>query len=184
MPLLTRAAEWAAGVGAYRDGAEWAELALPHADESELPDLLALRARLLHGAGEASAPAAYAEAIEVAPAERVPVLRAQQARALPRDGRHRGARDALEGVQAERPADLGELLLLRGMVAWHLGDWDGARRLAAEAEQLAPDPGELADLKGMAAHLDGGWEQHSSASSPRSGTRRTSLAASSTPICV
>ena len=28
VPLLTRAAEWAAGVGAYRDGAEWAELAL------------------------------------------------------------------------------------------------------------------------------------------------------------
>ena len=47
------------------------------------------------------------------------------------------------------------------MVAWHTGDWEGARRLAAEAERLAPNPSELADLKGMLAHLDGGWEQHS-----------------------
>ena len=46
------------------------------------------------------------------------------------------------------------------MVAWHTGDWEGARRLAAEAERLAPDPGELADLKGVIAHVDGGWEQH------------------------
>ena len=47
------------------------------------------------------------------------------------------------------------------MVAWHTGDWEGARRLAAEADRVAADPGELADLKGMLAHLDGGWEQHS-----------------------
>ncbi len=161
VPLLTRAAGWAAGVGAYRDGAEWAELALEHADEHERPALLALRAQLLHGAGEARAPAAYAEAIEVAPAERVPALRAQQARACLAAGDIPGATAALEGVQAERPEDLGELILLRGMVAWHTGDWEGARRLAAEADRLAPDPGELADLKGMVAHLDGGWEQHS-----------------------
>ena len=56
-------------------------LALAHADEHERSALLALRAQLLHGAGEAGAPAAYAEAIDVAPAERVPALRAQQARA-------------------------------------------------------------------------------------------------------
>src|SRR5215207_2785371 len=161
VPLLTRAAEWAAGVGAYRDGAEWAELALAHAHEQERPDLLALRARLLHGAGEARAPASYAEAIEVAPADRVPALRAQQARACLAAGDVPGAKAALEGVQAERSEDLGELVRLRGMVAWHTGDWEGARRLAAEAERLAPDPGELADLKGMVAHLDGGWEQQS-----------------------
>ena len=160
VPLLTRAAEWAAGVGAYRDGAEWAEVALEHADEQEHPALLALRAQLLHGAGEARAPAAYAEAIDVAPAERVPALRAQQARACLAAGDISGAKAALEGVQAERPEDLGELMVLRGMVAWHTGDWEGARRLAAQAESLAADPGELADLKGMLAHLDGGWEQH------------------------
>jgi DNA-binding SARP family transcriptional activator len=161
VPLLTRAAEWAAGVGAYRDGAEWAELALEHADERERPALLALRAQLLHGAGEPRAPAAYAEAIAVAPTERVPALRVQQARACLAASDIPGAKAALEGVEAERPEDRGKLILLRGMVAWHTGDWEGARRLAAEADDLAADPGELADLKAMLAHLDGGWEAHS-----------------------
>jgi len=161
VPLLTEAAEWAAGVGAYRDGAGWAELALEHANEHERPALLALRAQLLHGAGEARAPGAYAEAIELAAAERVPALRAQQARACLAAGDIPGAKAALEGVQAERPEDLCELTLLRGMVAWNTGDWDGARRLAAEADRVAADPGELADLRAMLAHLDGGWEQHS-----------------------
>jgi DNA-binding SARP family transcriptional activator len=160
VPLLTRAAEWAAGVGAYRDGAEWAELAMEHVDEHERPALLALRAQLLHGAGEARAPAAYAEAIAVAPAGRVPRLRAQQARACLAAGDILGAKAAVDGVEAERPEDLGELILLRGMVAWHTGDWEGARRLAAEADGLDVDPGQLADLQGMLAHLDGGWEQH------------------------
>jgi DNA-binding SARP family transcriptional activator len=161
VPLLTRAAEWAAGVGAYRDGAEWAELALEHAEEHERPGLLALRAQLLHGAGEARAPIAYAEAIAVAPAERVPALRAQQARACLAAGDIGGAKAALDGAQGERPEDLGELILLRGMVAWHTGDWESARRLGAEADRLAPNPSELAALKGMLAHLGGGWEQHS-----------------------
>ena len=161
VPLLTRAAEWAAGVGAYRDGAEWAELALDHADGHDRPDLLALSARLLHGAGEAAAPAAYAEAIKVAPAEREPALRAQQARACLAAGDVPGAEAALEGVQAERHEDRCELIVLRGMVAWHTGDWEGARQLAVEADRHSRDPGELATLKGMVAHLDGGWEQHS-----------------------
>ena len=157
VPLLTEAAGWAAGVGAYRDGAEWAELALEHANGQERPALLALRAQLLHGAGEAHALAAYAEAIAVAPAERVPALRAQQARACFAAGDIHGAKAALDSLQAEPP----ELIPLRGMVAWHAGDWEGARRLAAEAGGVAADPGELAVLRGMVAHLDGGWEQHS-----------------------
>jgi DNA-binding SARP family transcriptional activator/tetratricopeptide (TPR) repeat protein len=160
VPLLIEAAEWAAGMGAYRDGAEWAELALEHANGQERPALLALRAQLLHGAGEAHAPTAYAEAIDVAPADRVPALRAQQARACLAAGDLPGAEAALEAVDPERPEDLAEFMLLRGMVAWHAGDWEGARRLAAQAGGLAADPGELADLKGMLAHLDGGWEQH------------------------
>ena len=147
-------------MGAYRDGAEWAEVALEHADQHERPGLLALRAQLLHGAGEPRAPAAYAEAIAVAPAERVPGLRAQQARACLAAGDIPGAKAALAGVEAERPEDLGTLNVLRGIVAWHTGDWEGARRLAAEADGLDADPGELADLKAMLAHQDGGWEQH------------------------
>jgi DNA-binding SARP family transcriptional activator/tetratricopeptide (TPR) repeat protein len=161
VPLLSQAAEWAAGVGAYRDGAEWAELALVHADGQARPGLLELRARLLAGAGEPGAAIAYAEAIAVAPAERVGALRAQQARASLAAGDIDGARAALEGVRAARPEDRGELILLRAMVAWHSGDWEGARRLAAEAHAVAPNPSELATLKGLVAHLDGAWEQHS-----------------------
>jgi tetratricopeptide (TPR) repeat protein len=161
VPLLTQAAEWAAGVGAYRDGAGWVELALEHAEEQERPGLLELRAGLLHGAGEPGAAIAYAEAIAAAPAERVPALRAQQARACLAAGDIPGARAALDGVRAQRPEDRGELIVLRGMVAWHTGDWEGARRLSAEAHRLAPNPSELAALKGMLAHLDGRWEQHS-----------------------
>src|SRR4051812_20118921 len=160
VPLLTKAAEWAAGVGAYRDGAEWAELALEHADEPARAWLLELRARLLHGAGESGAFFAYAEAIAAAPAERVPALRAQQARACLAAGDIAGARNALDGVRPERREDVSEFIVLRGMVAWHLGDWDAARQLSAEAYAFAPDPGEFATLKGMMAHLDGDWEQH------------------------
>jgi len=161
VPLLTQAAEWAAGVGAYRDGAEWAQLALEHATESERPALLALHAPLLHGAGDPSAARAYGEAIAEAPAEQIPALRAKQARAYIAAGDLGGASAVLGGVEARTREDLGELMLLRGMVAWHTGDWETARRLADEAATLAPDPGELADLKAMLAHADGRWEQHS-----------------------
>jgi DNA-binding SARP family transcriptional activator len=161
VPLLTQAAEWAAGVGAYRDGAEWAELALEHAEPQERPGLLELRARLLHGAGEPGAAIAYAEAIAAAPADRVPALRAQQARACLAAGDIAGARSALEGVRPQRREDRGELIVLRGMVAWHTGDWERARQLGAEAHRFAPNPSELTTLKGMLAHLDGKWEQHS-----------------------
>ena len=161
VPLLMQATEWAAGVGAYRDGAEWAQLALEHATESERPALLALHAPLLHGAGDPSAAHAYGEAIAEAPAEQIPALRAKQARAYIAAGDLAAARASLDDVDACTREDLGELMLLRGMVAWHTGDWETARRLADEAATLAPDPGELADLKAMLAHADGRWEQHS-----------------------
>jgi tetratricopeptide (TPR) repeat protein len=161
VPLLAEAAEWALDVGAYRDGAAWAELALEHAPDHERPGLLALRAHLLNGAGEPRAPAAYAEAIEAAPAELVPALRLQHARACVAAGDIVGAKAALEQFKAERPEDLGDSIFVRGMVAWHMGDWDGARRVAGEADSVAADPGDVAFLKGMLAHVEGGWEQQS-----------------------
>ena len=106
VPLLTQAAGWAASVGAYRDGAGWAELALEHADDGQRPGLLALRAQLLHGAGEAGAPGAYAEAIEVAPAEQVPALRVQAGACMASGGRHRGRQGrarTVRGRAARRP---------------------------------------------------------------------------------
>ena len=75
------AAEWAAGVGAYRDGAEWAELALEHAPSTSVRACSRCARSCSTGPARPARPAAYAEAIEVAPAERVPALRVQQARA-------------------------------------------------------------------------------------------------------
>jgi DNA-binding SARP family transcriptional activator/tetratricopeptide (TPR) repeat protein len=160
VPLLTEAAEWAVDVGAYRDGAEWAGLALEHAELHDRPGLLALRAQLLYGAGDGGAAVAYAKAVEVAPAERVPALLVGQARACMAAGDIVGAGSALERFETERLEDLGESTLVRGMVAWHTGDWDRARRVASEAVGLAADPGDLALLNGMLAHVDGGWAPH------------------------
>ncbi len=161
VPLLAEAAAWALDVGAYRDGATWAELALEHAPDPERPGLLALRAQLLHGAGEPHAQSAFAQAIEVAPAALVPALRVQHARACVAAGDMEGARTALSEFKAERPEDLGDSIFVRGMVAWHAGDWEGARRVAAEAEYVPADPGDVAFLNAMLAHVDGGWEQQS-----------------------
>src|SRR5205085_3822875 len=72
-----------------------------------------------------------------------------------------GAKATLEQFRAERPEDLYDSTLVRGMVAWHTGDWEGARRVAAEADGVAADPGDLAVLRGMLAHVDRGWERHS-----------------------
>ena len=161
VPLLAEAAEWALSVGAYRDGAEWAELGLVHALDDERPLLLALRAQLLHGAGDPDTPAAYAAAIEVAPAEQLPMLRVQHARACMAAGDIAGAEAALAQFKAERPEDLGETIFVRGMMAWHTGDWERARLVAAEADMVAADPGDVAFLNAMLAHVEGDWEQRS-----------------------
>jgi tetratricopeptide (TPR) repeat protein len=161
VPLLTEAAEWALSVGAYRDGAEWAETALEHARADERPHLLVLRAQLLHGAGEPDTPAAYAKAIEVAPSAQVPALRVQHARACMAAGDIAGANAALAQFKAERPEDLAETLFVRGMMAWHSGDWERARQVAAEADRVAADPGDVAFLNAMLAHVEGDWERRS-----------------------
>ena len=164
VPLLTRAAEWAADVGAFRDGTEWAEIALEHAPAEARPNLLALRARLLLGAGDSRAPAAYAAAI----AAGVPGLRLQQARACLAAGDIAGAHEALDAAGTVPQDQIGELLLLRGIVAWHSGDWESARRLTAEAERLSSNPTDLVGLKGLVAHMDGDvGEPIHGASSPR-----------------
>jgi hypothetical protein len=78
-----------------------------------------------------------------------------------RPGGCAGANAALELFRAERPEALGESIFVRGMMAWHAGDWERARRVAAEADTVAADPGDVAFLNGMLAHVDGGWEQQS-----------------------
>jgi len=72
-----------------------------------------------------------------------------------------GATAALAEFKAERPEDLGESIFVRGMMAWHTGDWERARRVVAEADTVAADPGDVAFLNGMLAHVEGDWEQRS-----------------------
>ena len=172
VPLLTRAA------GGPRP---WAPTATAPGGPSwrsnmrtiyERPALLAMRAQLLHGAGELGAPGAYAEAIAVAPAEQVPALRVQQARACLAAGDIAGAKAALQRFEAERPEDLAESTLVRGMVAWHTGDWARARvewppRRRASVPILATRPPERhARTRGRRLG------QHSGTSSCTSGTAR------------
>jgi hypothetical protein len=80
---------------------------------------------------------------------------------VPRGRAKSGAPRRRSMARSRAAEDLGELILLRRMVAWHTGDWETACGLAVEADRIAPDPGDLADLRGMSAYLDGGWEQHS-----------------------
>jgi tetratricopeptide (TPR) repeat protein len=72
-----------------------------------------------------------------------------------------GATAALEQFEAERPEDLSESMFVRGMMAWHTGDWESVRRVIAEADSGAADPGDVVFLNGMLAHVEGGWEQQS-----------------------
>ena len=62
----------------------------------------------------------------------------KQARAWLAAGDIAGAKAALERFEPERPEDLAESTLVRGMVAWHTGDWERARRVAIEAEGSVP----------------------------------------------
>ena len=132
------------------------------------------------------APAAYAEAIAVAPAERVPALRAQQARACLAAGDIPGAKAALDGVQAERPEDLGELIVLRGMVAWHAGDWDERAPAGRRGGPARARPGRARDAEGHGRPPRRRLGAALPARSSRTpGTRRSSRAASSTRyLCV
>ena len=133
VPLLTQAAEWAAGVGAYRDGAEWAELALEHADERRAP-------------GPACAARAAAPRGRRGPRARPPMPRRSRSRprsACRRCGRSRRARALRratsraprlrsKGCEAERPEDLGE----SDPAAWHGGVAYG--RLGGRAPSWPP----------------------------------------------
>ena len=160
VPLLEAAAGWAAGMGAYRDGLEWAAQALEHADAGTRPRLLALLADLRLGAGDARAAAAYEAAIAAAPAERVPALSIGLVRARLAAGDLDGAAQALARTEPSAPEDRADLIVWRGIIAWHRGDLDEARRAAAEAESLGAEAVRSAELGALLAHADGRFERH------------------------
>jgi DNA-binding SARP family transcriptional activator len=160
VPLLRDAASWAAEMGAYRDGLDWAAQALDHADDGMRPDLLVLLADLRLGAGDPRAGAAYEAAIAAAPPERIPSLRLRQARARLAAGDVDGATSALAKVEPRGLDEQADLIVWRGILAWHRDDLDEARRAVAEAESLGTEAVRMAELAALLAHTDGRFEQH------------------------
>jgi len=167
VPLLLRAAEWAAGVAAYADGAVWVEQALEHADDDLRPRLLVLRAELLEGTGDPRAGAAYSEAIAAAAEGEANDLRLKRARACVMSGDVAAARRTVEELQPASPADHGRVALLRAMLGFLEGDTGAVRRHADEAEplleraRLHEDLAMLDDVRAMLAHAEGDWESYS-----------------------
>lgn len=162
VPLLREAAAAASQVGAYGDGERWVELALRHAPGEERATLLELLGDLRRATGDARAPAAYASARATAPGERMPALWLKEARALLVLGELVPADRALDAA-GDDPGLRREILLVRGMIAWHRGDFEEARRCADGARTPAGRHAEaddaLYDLEAMLAHADGHWER-------------------------
>jgi tetratricopeptide (TPR) repeat protein len=160
VPLLESAASWAAGIGAYRDGLEWASQALDHADAAARPALLALLADLRLGAGDTRAAPAYEAAIAAAPRDEVPGLCIRLARARLAAGDVDAASLALERAEPESLEDRVGLIVWRGIVSWHRNDLEEARRAAMEAESLGAEATRTAELGALLAHADGRFEHH------------------------
>jgi DNA-binding SARP family transcriptional activator/tetratricopeptide (TPR) repeat protein len=160
VPLLHAAASWAAGMGAYRDGLDWAATALEHGDDGARPELLVLLADLRLGAGDPRAGAAYEAAIAAAPSDQIPALRIRQARARLAAGDLDGAADALARAEPKRLDDRADFTVWRGILAWHRDDVDEARRAAADAETLGAQAVRTAELGALLAHVDGRFERH------------------------
>ncbi len=166
VPLLLQAADWAASVAAYADGAAWVEQALEHAGDELRPRLLALLAELLDGTGDPRAAAAYADAIAASSGGEANDLRLKRARACIISGDLAEARAMLEEVVPATTAERGRAALLRSMLSWFEGDMAGSRRYAEEAEPLLvqaerhEDLALLDDARAMLAHAEGDWESH------------------------
>jgi DNA-binding SARP family transcriptional activator/tetratricopeptide (TPR) repeat protein len=167
VPMLAEAAEWAAHVGAHRDGLEWVERGLAHAEGEQRRRLLELRAQFLDRTGDPRAPTAYSEAIALAEGRDAIELRLMKARACIAGGDVEGARETLEALDVHDPGDRGRAALWWGMVGWFEGDVDASRRASEEAAPLleaaglSEDLAMLDDLQAMLAHASGSWGSHS-----------------------
>ena len=168
MPLLLRAAEWAASVAAYADGAAWVEQALEHAPEELRPRLLTLLAQLLDGTGDSRASAAYADAVAVGrhgAGQRPP---AQAGASVHRHGRpRRGAGDGRRGGgrddRGARPCGDAARRSSRGSRATrrHRAATPSEAEPLLERARLHEDLAMLDDVRAMMAHAEGDWEAHS-----------------------
>jgi DNA-binding SARP family transcriptional activator len=163
VPWLVDAVRDAMRVGAWADALALAETALAHADGPTRSELLEQRAELRLLTGDPAAALAYADAIAAAPPERRTRLHSRLALAHLAEGRIDAAAACLGGVDSGDEGEAARLALIRGVVAWHAGDVEEARRLAERAESailVHGTPGEMRmalNLRGLVAHSEGDW---------------------------
>lgn len=163
VPYVIRAVESAGALGAYRDALGLVEAVRPHADQTDLPRLLARRGDLLMALGDPSAIAAYREAVGVTTGTEHRLVRARLARAAWFEGDLDTARAALAGLRFEGDAADAPILLAQAHAAYFAGDvataWDITDR-ARDRLQSPDDPWYLVDLvtlQGLIAHERGDW---------------------------
>ncbi len=163
VPHILRAAETAAAIGAYRDALDLVERVRATASSSEHSRLLQLRANLLIALGDPAAIGACREAMDGAPADRRPLLRARLSRAAIMAGDLDTAAAALDGVALSGGPDDAEILLAQGHLAWFSSDFDRAWDISRDARRrvLAGDKNwqvlNLIGLQGLLAHRRGEW---------------------------
>ena len=162
-PYLLRAADTAAGVGAYRDALALVNSARPHARGPHRARALALRADLLTAIGDPLAGPAYREALGGADPRAVRRLRARLAHSAVMSGDLATAAAALDGLDTDGGADDADILLARGKYAYFTADFDAARTAAEQAQRLIL-AGErnwqvldLVTLNGLLAHRSDQW---------------------------
>jgi DNA-binding winged helix-turn-helix (wHTH) protein len=125
-PAVLVAAPAAARHGRHADVLRWTEAVRHHVQGAELGAVLALRADALAAVGDHAAVAAYRRAVAAADAGSSPGLRARMARAAVLTGDVGSAEEALAGLELTGGADDADILLARGMVAYHSEDLDAA----------------------------------------------------------
>jgi DNA-binding winged helix-turn-helix (wHTH) protein/tetratricopeptide (TPR) repeat protein len=163
VPYVLAAAPAAAQLGLHADVLRWTDAVRRHVDGVELGAVLELRADALAAVGDHAAVAAYRRAVSAADAERLPGLRARMARAAVLAGDVGSAEEALAGLELGGGPDDADILLARGMVAYHSDDLDAAEAALEAARPMALTPGapdrllSVITLQGMIAHNRGQW---------------------------
>ncbi|MDP3890845.1 AAA family ATPase [Nocardioides sp.] len=163
VPYVLPAVETAGALGAYRDALALVDAVRDHVTGQEQAHLLARRGDLLMALGDPDAVAAYRAATAVTTGTEHRLVRARLARAACFAGELDTAEAALAGLELERDAADGPILLARGNLAYFTGDIDAAWDAATEARKLLLTPDDpwhyvdLVALQGLIAHQRGEW---------------------------
>lgn len=163
VPWALAGAQAASSVGALRDALVLVDAVIEAAEGSERLALLALRADLLAGMGDQTAPPAYRRALAETKGPARRLLRAKMGRAAMMTGDFDAAADVLEGLEPDGGPYDGPILFAKGMLAYLTGDIDSADAAAENARKFAFDDDASAQmldvltLQGLVAHNKGEW---------------------------